>query len=113
MAKNASPVGTSVEDDIVDRLARSAEFRDAMDRLRPFEEIAPILILRRAHFGLTQQELADRMGTTKSVISGSRAASTAAASTRCAALPRPSTVTPPSASTFNSGTSPRIGLVRL
>ena len=49
MAKNASPVGTSVEDDIVDRLARSAEFRDAMDRLRPFEEIAPILILGGFH----------------------------------------------------------------
>lgn len=38
-------------------------------RLRPFEEIARVVIVRRARLGLTQQELAERMGTTKSVIS--------------------------------------------
>lgn len=33
------------------------------------EEIARVVIMRRAQLGLTQQELAERMGTTKSVVS--------------------------------------------
>lgn len=69
MAKNQSPVGSSVEDHISQRRARSAKYRETQDRLRPFEEIARVVIMRRAQLGLTQQELADRMGTTKSVIS--------------------------------------------
>lgn len=43
--------------------------RDAHERLRPCDEIARIAITRRAELGLTQQELAERMQTTKSVIS--------------------------------------------
>ena len=69
MTKNLSPVGTSVEDDNASQRARSAKYRETQDRLRPFEQIARVVIMRRAHLGLTQQELADRMGTTKSVIS--------------------------------------------
>lgn len=69
MANNQSPVGGSVEDHISERRARSATYRETQDRLRPFEEIARVVIMRRAQLGLTQQELADRMGTTKSVIS--------------------------------------------
>jgi ribosome-binding protein aMBF1 (putative translation factor) len=69
MAKNDSPTGSGVEEDIGKRRARSPEFRDTQDRLRPFEEIARMVIMRRAQLGLTQQELAERMGTTKSVIS--------------------------------------------
>lgn len=69
MAKNRSPIGSSVEDDLEARRARSAKFREAEGRLRPFEEIARAVITRRAQLGLTQQELAERMGTTKSVIS--------------------------------------------
>ena len=69
MTKNVSSVGTSVEDDNASQRARSAKYRETQDRLRPFEEIARVVIMRRAHLGLTQQELADRMGTTKSVIS--------------------------------------------
>lgn len=47
----------------------ASKVREAQDRLRPFEEIARIVIMRRAQLGLTQQQLAGRMSTTKSVIS--------------------------------------------
>ena len=69
MAKNDSPIGSSVEDHIGQRRARSPKYRETQDRLQPFEEIARVVIMRRAHLGLTQQELAERMGSTKSVIS--------------------------------------------
>jgi transcriptional regulator with XRE-family HTH domain len=39
------------------------------DRLHSFEEIGRRVIMRRAQLGLTEQQLADRMRTTKSVIS--------------------------------------------
>jgi ribosome-binding protein aMBF1 (putative translation factor) len=69
MAKNDSPIGSRVTDHIDAARARSAEYRETQDRLRPFEEIARMVIMRRAQLGLTQQELAERMSTTKSVIS--------------------------------------------
>lgn len=69
MAKNDSPAGSSVEDHISQRRARSAKYRETQDRLRPFEEVARVVIMRRAQLGLSQHELAERMGTTKSVIS--------------------------------------------
>lgn len=69
MAKNDSPIGTSVEAHNEQRRTRSHRYRESQDRLRPFEEIARVVIMRRAQLDLTQQELADRMGTTKSVIS--------------------------------------------
>jgi ribosome-binding protein aMBF1 (putative translation factor) len=69
MAKHDSPIGTSVEDHIGQQRARSDRYRETQDRMRPFEEIARVVIVRRAQLGLTQQELAERMGTTKSVIS--------------------------------------------
>lgn len=69
MAKHDSPIGSSVEDHIGERRSRSDRYRDTQDRMRPFEEIARVVIVRRAQLGLTQQELAGRMGTTKSVIS--------------------------------------------
>lgn len=69
MAKSVSPIGNNVEDHIDQERARSAKFRETQDRLRPFEEIARMVIMRRAQLGLTQQELAERMATTKSVIS--------------------------------------------
>ena len=69
MARNDSSIGSSVEEHIGQRRARSARYRETQDRLRPFEEIARVVIMRRAHLGLTQQQLAERMDTTKSVIS--------------------------------------------
>jgi ribosome-binding protein aMBF1 (putative translation factor) len=69
MAKSDSPIGSTVKDHIGADRTRSAQYRDTQDRLRPFEEIARMVIMRRAQLGLTQQELAERMSTTKSVIS--------------------------------------------
>jgi ribosome-binding protein aMBF1 (putative translation factor) len=69
MAKNASPIGLTVADHIAERRSSSARFREIQAELQPFEELARIVIMRRAELGLTQQELADRMESTKSVIS--------------------------------------------
>lgn len=69
MAKQNSPIGTSVADYIEAKRSRSRRYREANDRLRPFEQLARVVIMRRARLGLSQQELAERMGTTASVIS--------------------------------------------
>lgn len=69
MAKDVSPIGSSVADHRAGRRATSERFREVYDKLQPFEELARIVIMRRADLGLTQQQLADRMGSTKSVIS--------------------------------------------
>jgi ribosome-binding protein aMBF1 (putative translation factor) len=68
MNKNVSPIGTSVADDIQESLKDPA-YRAEHERLAPFEALARIVIMRRAALGLTQAELAARMGTTASVIS--------------------------------------------
>ena len=64
-----SPVGTSVKDDVRRHTAESAEFRKEYERLETFSKIAHRVILRRAELGLTQKELADRIGTKHSAIS--------------------------------------------
>ena len=69
MTKIDSPIGTSVEAHNEQSRARNRVFRETQERLRPFEEIARVVIMRRAQLGLTQQEVAERMETTKSVIS--------------------------------------------
>jgi ribosome-binding protein aMBF1 (putative translation factor) len=51
------------------RRARSAEYRRERARLDPFEAIARQVILRRGELGLTQKELAERVGTSHSAIS--------------------------------------------
>jgi ribosome-binding protein aMBF1 (putative translation factor) len=45
------------------------EYQAQLRRLAPFERIARMVIARRMVAGWTQQELADRMGTSHSVIS--------------------------------------------
>ena len=69
MTRKVSPIGTAVADDLETKRARSPRLRRAHDRLQPFEQIARVVILRRARLGLSQQDLAQRMGTTASVIS--------------------------------------------
>ena len=44
-------------------------YRAAQERLAPYEGIARFVIARRAELGLTQQQLAARMGTSHSAIS--------------------------------------------
>lgn len=68
MKKQANPVGRSVSDDIKESI-EDPEFRAEYERLAPYEELARIVIMRRAALGLTQAELAARMGTTASAIS--------------------------------------------
>jgi len=69
MSKQNSPIGVSVSEHIQQELAGSNSYREAYERLAPFEQIARIAIMRRAHLGLSQQQVAKRMGTTTSVIS--------------------------------------------
>jgi ribosome-binding protein aMBF1 (putative translation factor) len=69
MTSHHSSIGARVEDEIARKRTRNARYRDAHDRLRPFEEVARVVIMRRAQLGLSQQEVADRVGTTASVIS--------------------------------------------
>jgi ribosome-binding protein aMBF1 (putative translation factor) len=68
MTKRSSPVGAAVSDHLKDSL-KDPEFRAEYERLAPYEELARIVIMRRAALGLTQAELAARMGTTASAVS--------------------------------------------
>jgi ribosome-binding protein aMBF1 (putative translation factor) len=69
MASDGSPVGTSVDADARRKRSQSRRYREEHDRLAPFEQIARVVMMRRAELGLSQQEVAERMGTTASVIS--------------------------------------------
>lgn len=48
---------------------RDPAYRAALERLAPYEGIARFVIMRRAELVLTQEQLADRMGTSHSAIS--------------------------------------------
>lgn len=52
VATQCGPVGQSIADSIEQSLA-DAEFRAEYERLRPYEELARIVIMRRAALGLT------------------------------------------------------------
>lgn len=68
MSKRSTPTGTTVSGHIKESL-KDPEFRAEHERFAPYEELARIVIMRRAALGLTQAELAARMGTTASAIS--------------------------------------------
>jgi transcriptional regulator with XRE-family HTH domain len=51
------------------RARKSAAYRAALAEQRPFEEFARLVIRKRMALRLTQEELAQRMGTSHSVIS--------------------------------------------
>src|SRR5438270_720831 len=51
------------------RARRSPGYRAARERLAPYEQLARIVIRRRMELGLTQEQLAERMGTSHSAIS--------------------------------------------
>jgi DNA-binding XRE family transcriptional regulator len=65
----ASPIGSSVEDDINQQAAESREFQTELERFQPYEDVARAVILYRTRHGITQEELARRVGTTRSAIS--------------------------------------------
>jgi ribosome-binding protein aMBF1 (putative translation factor) len=64
-----SPIGQSIEDLIAEEEERDPEYKRENERDRPQRELARVLMLRRIELDLSQQELADRMGTTVAVIS--------------------------------------------
>jgi transcriptional regulator with XRE-family HTH domain len=51
------------------RRRSNPKYRAARKRLAPYEGIARFVIMRRAELGLTQKQLAERMGTSHSAIS--------------------------------------------
>jgi ribosome-binding protein aMBF1 (putative translation factor) len=64
-----SPVGTAAADASRRRRRRDPDYRAAQERLAPYEGIARFVIMRRAELGFTQEQLAERMGTSHSAIS--------------------------------------------
>ncbi len=64
-----SPIGSTHRAGGRRRAQRSAVYREELQRLAPYEGVARIVIARRQALGLTQQELANRVGTSHSVIS--------------------------------------------
>lgn len=63
-----SPIGSTVDDVARAHVRRSRAYREERQRLEPFEQLARALIFCRAELGLSQQELADRAGTSKASI---------------------------------------------
>src|SRR5437899_806794 len=64
-----SPIGSTSRPARRRRAARSAEYRVEQERLAPYEALARMVIARRIRYGLTQEQLAGRMGTSESAIS--------------------------------------------
>jgi ribosome-binding protein aMBF1 (putative translation factor) len=67
MSKN-SPVGTTTAQ-ARSRRAHRGDYRAEQERLAPFEELARLVIKHRAALGISQEELAQRVGTSHSAIS--------------------------------------------
>jgi ribosome-binding protein aMBF1 (putative translation factor) len=68
MSDQINPVGATVSDHI-EQSCEDSEFRAEYERLRPFEELARIVLRRRAALGLSQADLAVRMGVPTSKVS--------------------------------------------
>jgi ribosome-binding protein aMBF1 (putative translation factor) len=67
--KTSSPLGSAHSEGMRKRAQKSAAYKAALEKQKPFEEFARLVIGKRMQLGLTQQELAERMGTSHSVIS--------------------------------------------
>jgi len=67
--REASPIGTPAAEASQRRRRQDPAYRDAQNRLAPYEGIARFVILRRGELALTQEQLAERMGTSHSAIS--------------------------------------------
>ncbi len=68
-ASTASPIGSTHRAASRRRAQRSEIYREELRRIAPYEGIARIVMARRQTLGLTQQQLAERVGTSHSVIS--------------------------------------------
>jgi DNA-binding XRE family transcriptional regulator len=67
--ENVSPIGRSVREEMTEQARLDPQLRAELERLRPFEEVARQIIRLRLDHGLSQEALAERVGTTKSAIS--------------------------------------------
>jgi ribosome-binding protein aMBF1 (putative translation factor) len=67
--QGTSPIGTTHRAGSRRRAERGSVYREELQRLAPYEGLARIVIARRQVLGLTQRELAERVGTSHSVIS--------------------------------------------
>jgi ribosome-binding protein aMBF1 (putative translation factor) len=63
------PVGTATAQARSRRALRSAAYRAEQQRLAQFEELARLVIKHRGALGISQEELARRVGTSHSAIS--------------------------------------------
>jgi ribosome-binding protein aMBF1 (putative translation factor) len=66
---SVNPIGKSTAQASRRRAMQSSEYRAEIARLKPYEEIARQVIRLRMVEGISQEELARRVGTTKSAIS--------------------------------------------
>jgi DNA-binding XRE family transcriptional regulator len=66
---DASPIGDSVVEASDRRARESAEYRAERARLARYEDVARLIIRLRMDFGLTQEALAERVGTSIPAIS--------------------------------------------
>jgi DNA-binding XRE family transcriptional regulator len=64
----SNPIGSTARVASARRAARSDEYRGELERLRPYREVARLVILLRTRAGISQGELARRVGTSKSAI---------------------------------------------
>lgn len=64
-----SPVGTAHGAGMEKRARESPAYKAALEVQQPYEQLARLVIRKRMQLGLTQQELAERMGTSRSVVS--------------------------------------------
>jgi ribosome-binding protein aMBF1 (putative translation factor) len=69
MPRRQNPIGTPVAKASRRRARRSARYSAEQARLAPYEEIARLVIKHRMALGLSQAQLAERMGTSHSAIS--------------------------------------------
>lgn len=64
-----SPIGRTAASARQRRASRSEAYRAEQRRVAPFEELARLVIQHRAALGLTQEQLARRIGTSHTAIS--------------------------------------------
>jgi ribosome-binding protein aMBF1 (putative translation factor) len=64
-----SPIGQSITEVIEEHEAIDPEFKAERARNRHLREFAKLVLIRRTELGLNQEALAERMGTSHSVIS--------------------------------------------
>lgn len=64
-----SPIGQSITESIEEDERLDPEYKAERERNRHLREFAKLVLIRRAELGLNRQALAERMGTSHSVIS--------------------------------------------